>query len=227
MWPAPSLLLGWHTDAKSGTNRIVRSHLHCTLYEKRWWAWLIRARPDRNRVAMARLKGNERFDQYGRIPDLLPAAPKAMPVCSRVAALVSIDDVADRPARPLADGAMHGSARRGDGATVLRAPARSLIGHGRTMQGISRSDCRLPALPRGPVQPGTCYANLAVAPTRRSFSRRSRNGQQLVRDRPSTPRPSPETGRGTRARREAAPSPAARPPSQRIRRRTAPTRRVP
>lgn len=26
------------------------------------------------------------------------------------------------------------------------------------------------------MQPGACYANLGVAPTRRSFSRRSRNG---------------------------------------------------
>jgi hypothetical protein len=72
-------------------------------------------------------------DECGSSNRFLPAAPKAMPVCSRVAALVSVDDVADRPARPLADGAMHGSAWRGDGAAVLRAPARSLIGRGRTM----------------------------------------------------------------------------------------------
>jgi hypothetical protein len=63
----------------------------------------------------------------------LAAAPKAMPVCSRVAALVSIDDVAARPARSLVDREMHGSAWRGDVAAVLRAPARSLIGRGRTM----------------------------------------------------------------------------------------------
>jgi len=43
-------------------------------------------------------------DECGSLNDFLAAAPKAMPVCSRVAALVSIDDVADRPARPLADG---------------------------------------------------------------------------------------------------------------------------
>jgi flavorubredoxin len=43
-------------------------------------------------------------DECGSLNDFLAAAPNAMPVCSRVAALVSIDDVADRPARPLADG---------------------------------------------------------------------------------------------------------------------------
>ena len=43
-------------------------------------------------------------DECGSLNDFLAAVPKAMPVCSRVAALVSIDDVADRPARSLADG---------------------------------------------------------------------------------------------------------------------------
>ena len=33
------------------------------------------------------------------------AAPRAEPLCGQIAALVSVDDVADRPARALADGA--------------------------------------------------------------------------------------------------------------------------
>lgn len=43
-------------------------------------------------------------DECGALNDFLTAAPQAVPVCSRVAAMVSVDDVADRPARALADG---------------------------------------------------------------------------------------------------------------------------
>jgi flavorubredoxin len=43
-------------------------------------------------------------DECGSLNEWLALAPHAAPVCSQVAALVSIDDVADRPARPLADG---------------------------------------------------------------------------------------------------------------------------
>src|SRR5512147_868578 len=43
-------------------------------------------------------------DECGSLNDFLAAAPSAVPVCSRVAAMVSVDDVADRAARPLADG---------------------------------------------------------------------------------------------------------------------------
>lgn len=43
-------------------------------------------------------------DECGSLNDFLAAAPKSVPVCSRVAAMVSINDVADRPARSLADG---------------------------------------------------------------------------------------------------------------------------
>jgi flavorubredoxin len=43
-------------------------------------------------------------DECGSLNEFLAVAPKAVPVCSRVAAMVSVDDVADRPARPLADG---------------------------------------------------------------------------------------------------------------------------
>jgi flavorubredoxin len=43
-------------------------------------------------------------DECGSLNEFLAVAPHAVPVCSRVAALVSVDDVADRAARPLADG---------------------------------------------------------------------------------------------------------------------------
>jgi len=43
-------------------------------------------------------------DECGALNDLLAAAPKAQPLCSRVAAMVSVDDLADRPPRALADG---------------------------------------------------------------------------------------------------------------------------
>jgi flavorubredoxin len=45
-------------------------------------------------------------DECGALNDFLAAAPRAVPVCSRVAAMVSVNDVADRPARALADGEM-------------------------------------------------------------------------------------------------------------------------
>jgi flavorubredoxin len=43
-------------------------------------------------------------DECGALNEFLAAAPQAVPVCSRVAAMVSVNDVADRPARALADG---------------------------------------------------------------------------------------------------------------------------
>jgi flavorubredoxin len=43
-------------------------------------------------------------DECGALNYLLAAAPNAVPVCSRVAAMVSVDDLSDRPARALADG---------------------------------------------------------------------------------------------------------------------------
>ncbi len=43
-------------------------------------------------------------DECGSLNEFLAAAPNAVPVCSRVAAMVSVDDLADRAARPLADG---------------------------------------------------------------------------------------------------------------------------
>jgi flavorubredoxin len=43
-------------------------------------------------------------DECGALNELLAAAPKAVPVCSQVAALVSLGDYADRAPRPLADG---------------------------------------------------------------------------------------------------------------------------
>ena len=43
-------------------------------------------------------------DECGSLNDFLAAAPAAVPVCSRVAKMVSVDDVAARPARALSDG---------------------------------------------------------------------------------------------------------------------------
>jgi len=43
-------------------------------------------------------------DECGSLNDFLAAAPDAVPVCGKVAALVSVNDVADRPALALADG---------------------------------------------------------------------------------------------------------------------------
>jgi flavorubredoxin len=44
-------------------------------------------------------------DECGSINEWLAAAPASVPLCSRVAAMVSIDDFADRPAHAMADGA--------------------------------------------------------------------------------------------------------------------------
>jgi flavorubredoxin len=43
-------------------------------------------------------------DECGSLNDFLAAAPDAVPVCSAVAAMVSVNDVAERPARALANG---------------------------------------------------------------------------------------------------------------------------
>ena len=43
-------------------------------------------------------------DECGALNEFLAAAPRAVPLCGRVASHVSVNDVADRPARPLADG---------------------------------------------------------------------------------------------------------------------------
>jgi flavorubredoxin len=43
-------------------------------------------------------------DEMGGLNQFLAAAPQAVPVCSQVAAMVSVNDLADRPARALADG---------------------------------------------------------------------------------------------------------------------------
>ena len=43
-------------------------------------------------------------DECGSLNEWLAAAPRAAPLCGQVAALVSVNDVADRPARALADG---------------------------------------------------------------------------------------------------------------------------
>jgi flavorubredoxin len=43
-------------------------------------------------------------DECGSLNEFLAAAPHAVPVCSATAALVSVNDLSDRPPRPLADG---------------------------------------------------------------------------------------------------------------------------
>lgn len=43
-------------------------------------------------------------DECGSLNEFLAVAPDAGPVCSQIAAMVSIDDIATRPARPMADG---------------------------------------------------------------------------------------------------------------------------
>lgn len=57
-------------------------------------------------VAGLRYVGLSHFeaDECGSLDLWLAAAPEAVPVCSRIAAMVSITDVVDRPPRALADG---------------------------------------------------------------------------------------------------------------------------
>ncbi|MEJ2142204.1 MAG: MBL fold metallo-hydrolase [Gammaproteobacteria bacterium] len=43
-------------------------------------------------------------DECGSLNEWLAEAPDAVPLCGAVASLVSVNDLADRPARPLADG---------------------------------------------------------------------------------------------------------------------------
>ena len=57
-------------------------------------------------VANLRYLGLSHFeaDECGAMNEILAVAPRAVPVCGRIAAMVSVNDVADRPARALADG---------------------------------------------------------------------------------------------------------------------------
>jgi flavorubredoxin len=57
-------------------------------------------------IASLRYVGLSHFeaDECGSLNEFLAAAPGAVPVCSQIAAMVSVDDVATRKARPLADG---------------------------------------------------------------------------------------------------------------------------
>jgi glyoxylase-like metal-dependent hydrolase (beta-lactamase superfamily II) len=43
-------------------------------------------------------------DECGALNEFLAAAPQAVPICGQLAAMVSVNDLADRPARALADG---------------------------------------------------------------------------------------------------------------------------
>jgi len=51
-------------------------------------------------------------DECGALNALLAMAPKAVAVCSQVAAIVSVEDFADRPPRALADGEILPTGRR-------------------------------------------------------------------------------------------------------------------
>lgn len=57
-------------------------------------------------VARLRYIGLSHFesDECGALNAFLALAPEAEPVCGRIAAMVSVDDFADRPARGLSDG---------------------------------------------------------------------------------------------------------------------------
>ena len=48
--------------------------------------------------------GHVESDECGSLNDWLSLAPRAVPVCSGVAAMVSVSDLADRPPRALVDG---------------------------------------------------------------------------------------------------------------------------
>jgi flavorubredoxin len=43
-------------------------------------------------------------DECGALNEFLAVAPRAVPLCGQIAAMVSVNDVADRPARAMADG---------------------------------------------------------------------------------------------------------------------------
>lgn len=65
-------------------------------------------------------------DECGALNEWLAVAPQSMPLCSTVAALVSVNDLADRVPRPLADGEAHRDAktrRDVDFPVVLDEPA--------------------------------------------------------------------------------------------------------
>ena len=51
-------------------------------------------------------------DECGALNSFLAVASRAVPVCSQVAAMVSVEDFADRPPRPLADGETRSLGRR-------------------------------------------------------------------------------------------------------------------
>jgi len=57
-------------------------------------------------VSSLRYVGFSHFeaDECGALNDFLQAAPEAEPLCGGIAKMVSVDDVANRPARGLADG---------------------------------------------------------------------------------------------------------------------------
>ena len=87
-------------------------------------------------------------DECGSLNEWLAVAPNAAPLCGTIAALVSINDLADRPARALADGELlvAGHTRR---AMVRHAPSAARVGM-RVPDGRTNKD---PAV-RRPVHAG-------------------------------------------------------------------------
>ena len=81
-----------------------------------------RALTPRVTAAIAKVKPVERLrwisfshvesDECGGLNGLLAAAPHAAPLCGRIAAMVSIGDLADRPPRALGDGEVLATGRR-------------------------------------------------------------------------------------------------------------------
>jgi flavorubredoxin len=72
--------------------------------------------------------GHVESDECGSLNDWLAVAPQAVPLCSRVAAMVSVMDLADRPPRALADGETLALGRH----RVTWLDARTFRTHGRT-----------------------------------------------------------------------------------------------
>ena len=79
-------------------------------------------------------------DECGGLNALLAAAPAAQPLCGRIAAMVSVADLADRPPRALGDGEALSLGRRS--VTWIDAPH---VPHGWENGFLDESDHRHPA----------------------------------------------------------------------------------
>jgi flavorubredoxin len=78
----------FHTGPRALADRVIDSVKSLISLDKlRWIGW-----------------GHVEADECGGLNALLAAAPNATPVCSMVGAMTSVNDLADRKPRPLADG---------------------------------------------------------------------------------------------------------------------------